>query len=112
MRKVADFGGELALNVIRCSTYSMGHLNRQFVMHLSILGAQESFFVDKLQKSINDLPFQGQAILKLEEESKRKMPVKEEEFKFREPNKSAILANKVSQVRELQQLLAQSKRDN
>lgn len=71
MKKVDDFGGDLALNVIRCSTYSLGHLNRQFVIHLSVLGAKESFFFDKLSKSMRDLSLNGKTIIKLEEEEQK-----------------------------------------
>ena len=45
----------MSLNVIRCSTFSPGFLNRQFIIALSDLGVSEKYFLEKMNKSVENL---------------------------------------------------------
>ena len=45
----------MSLNVIRCSTFSPGFLNRQFIIALSDLGVSEKYFLEKMDKSAENL---------------------------------------------------------
>jgi RNA dependent RNA polymerase len=48
MRKILDYQEkEHPLYVIRHSTYSAGHLNKQFAIHLNILGAPVQWFLSR-----------------------------------------------------------------
>ena len=40
----------MSLNVIRCSTFSPGFLNRQFIIALSDLGVSEKYFLEKMKR--------------------------------------------------------------
>lgn len=44
-----------SLNVIRCSTFSPGFLNRQFIIALSDLGVPEDYFLQKMNDSVENL---------------------------------------------------------
>ena len=44
-----------SLNVIRCSTFSQGFLNRQFIIALSDLGVPDDYFLKKMNDSVNKL---------------------------------------------------------
>ena len=45
----------LSLNVIRCSTFSPGFLNKQFILALSDLGVPHDYFLKKLNDSVDNL---------------------------------------------------------
>jgi len=46
---------DLSFNVIRCSTYSLGFLNRQMIILLHCLGVPEEFFIERQRQALQFL---------------------------------------------------------